>query len=34
MPTVSLRGLINPTPRQEEFLKATDSFKYVLYGGA
>ena len=30
----SLRGLINPTPRQEEFLKATDQFKYILYGGA
>lgn len=31
---VSLRQLINPSPRQEEFLKATDNFKYVLYGGA
>lgn len=31
---VSLRELINPTPRQEEFLKATDTFKYPLYGGA
>lgn len=30
----SLRELINPTPRQEEFLKATDANKYVLYGGA
>ena len=31
---VSLRELINPSPRQEEFFKATDKFKYVLYGGA
>lgn len=31
---VSLRELINPSPRQEEFLKATDEFKYLLYGGA
>ncbi len=30
----SLRELINPSPRQEEFLKATDQYKYVLYGGA
>lgn len=30
----SLRGLINPTTRQEEFLKSTDDYKYVLYGGA
>lgn len=30
----SLRELINPSARQEEFLKATDQFKYVLYGGA
>lgn len=30
----SLRALINPTERQEEFLKATDTFKYPLYGGA
>lgn len=30
----SLRALINPTPRQEEFLKATDTHKYPLYGGA
>lgn len=29
-----MRELINPSPRQEEFLKATDSYKYVLYGGA
>lgn len=31
---VSLRELINPTPRQEEFLVATDNYKYCLYGGA
>ena len=31
---VSLRELINPFPRQEEFLKATDRYKFVLYGGA
>lgn len=31
---VSLRDLINPSPRQEEFLKATDKYKYLLYGGA
>lgn len=30
----SLRELINPSPRQEEFLKATDQYKYLLYGGA
>lgn len=30
----SLRKLINPSPRQEEFLKATDKYKYPLYGGA
>lgn len=30
----SLRALINPTPRQEEFLQATDKYKYPLYGGA
>ena len=30
----SLRALINPTPRQEEFLRATDNYKYPLYGGA
>ncbi len=30
----SLRALINPTPRQEEFLKATDTYPYLLYGGA
>lgn len=30
----SLRALINPTERQEEFLKATDTHKYPLYGGA
>lgn len=31
---VSLRELINPSPKQLEFLEATDKFKYVLYGGA
>lgn len=31
---VSLRELINPTPRQLEFLYATDTYKYPLYGGA
>lgn len=31
---ISLRSLINPTPRQEEFLQATDKYKYCLYGGA
>lgn len=30
----SLKELINPTNRQIEFLKATDDYKYVLYGGA
>ena len=34
MAQVSLRELINPTPRQEEFLQATDNYSYVLYGGA
>lgn len=31
---VSLKQLINPTDRQLDFLHATDSYKYVLYGGA
>ena len=31
---VSLRELINPTPRQLEFLQATDNYKYPLFGGA
>ena len=31
---IDLRSLINPTPRQEEFLTATDTQKYILYGGA
>lgn len=31
---VSLRQLINPFPKQEDFLKATDVYKYPLYGGA
>lgn len=30
----SLRGLINPTPRQLEFLQAADAHKFTLYGGA
>ncbi len=30
----SLREVINPSPRQEEFFKAVDKYKYVLYGGA
>lgn len=34
MKTVSLRELINPSPRQEEFIHTVDKFKYVLYGGA
>lgn len=29
-----VEDLIHPTPRQREFFKAVDSFKYVLYGGA
>ncbi len=31
---VSLRDIINPTPRQVEFFNALDTYKYVLYGGA
>lgn len=31
---ISLKELINPFPRQEEFLKATDTHKYPFYGGA
>ena len=31
---ISLREIINPSPKQEEFLNATDTHKYVLYGGA
>lgn len=34
MSQFSLRELINPFPRQEEFLRATDTHKYPLYGGA
>lgn len=34
MSSVSLKQLINPTPRQTEFLQAIDKYKYVLYGGA
>lgn len=31
---VSLKELINPTDRQLEFIKASDKYKYVFYGGA
>lgn len=31
---ISLRQLIKPTPKQEECFKATDKFRFVLYGGA
>ena len=31
---ISLRELIHPTPRQEEFFLAVDKYEYVLYGGA
>lgn len=31
---VDLLSLVNPSQRQDEFAKATDTFKYVLYGGA
>lgn len=31
---VKLSELINPTPRQREFLQAADTHKYTLYGGA
>lgn len=31
---ISLKELINPTPRQLEFLQATDEYKYPLFGGA
>ena len=34
MTEISLKSLINPTPRQEEFLKVMDSHMYTLYGGA
>jgi len=34
MPNISLKSLINAFPRQEEFLTATDIYKYPLYGGA
>lgn len=33
-PTLRLRELICPTPRQLEFLRAADTHKYTLYGGA
>jgi len=29
-----LRDIINATPRQKEFLQATDQYKYPLFGGA
>ena len=31
---VSLRNLIKPEPKQDECFKATDKFRFVLYGGA
>lgn len=31
---LSLRGLINPIPKQEEFFRTADSHKFTLYGGA
>ena len=31
---ISLRELIDPSPRQEEFLKATDTYEYLLYAKA
>ena len=31
---VSLRDLIKPEPKQDECFKATDKFRFVLYGGA
>ncbi len=31
---VSLSSIINPSPKQQEFLTAIDNYKYVLYGGA
>jgi len=31
---VKLSELINPSPKQREFLRAIDNYKYVLYGGA
>lgn len=32
--SVSLRALINPHERQEEFFRASDAHKFTLYGGA
>lgn len=32
-PVVSLRRLVNPTERQEEFLRAIAEYDFVLYGG-
>ena len=34
MSSISLKQVINPTPRQIEFFTAADTFKYTLYGGA
>lgn len=34
MPEISLKELINPQPRQLEFLESLDKYKYLLYGGA
>ncbi len=31
---VKLSELINPSPKQQEFLTAIENYKYVLYGGA
>ena len=31
---ISLRDLINPEPRQIEFLETLDKYKYLLFGGA
>ncbi len=31
---ISLKELIDPFPRQQEFLNAIDQYKYILYGGA
>ncbi len=34
MAAKSLRELVNPSPKQQEFIDAADATKYVLYGGA
>lgn len=31
---MNLSDLINPTPRQKEFLSAIENYRYVMYGGA